>query len=314
MNICLVGSILRHRVITEKGEFNGWGGMTESAVAPFAALLGQNSVLHFVGKAGSTDLPELRSFYQKHYPLVDASGIGVNPAGTDFHYGTKDFSRVTLKMEPVTYEDVEPFTRGTDVVIFNFGNVDDIDPEAISLVKKKSGLPVYVDVHRKPFGADRDGYIYSRGWPGWEKHLQYADAVQMNKNECEALFRKENMGPKDILKCASRVLDAGPGLVFITLRDKGVLVGRRVGPNDREYFLTPAIPPRTTVDLTGCGDAFAAGYLVGLHEGKSLTEALKLASATASLNCEFLGYMRGAQRFMIDERLPSDFEIVRLGP
>jgi sugar/nucleoside kinase (ribokinase family) len=42
-------------------------------------------------------------------------------------------------------------------------------------------------------------------------------------------------------------------------------------------------------DTTGAGDAFHAGFLYGLLEGKDLEVSLKLANATAALKCRSLG-------------------------
>ena len=307
MRICLVGSILRQTVITDHGEYSGWGGMTESAIAPFAALLDKNSTIYFVGNVGKEDLDELRRFFKDNYPIVNTDGIGINPGGTDHHRGTKHASRVKLKMDPTKYEQIKPFLKDVDVVIFNFGNIDDIDPAAIEAVRKNSDALIYVDVHRKPFGVDKDGYTYSRGWPNWEKYLQYADVVQMNRHECEALFQTkcDNMG--SFIEKAELILASGrPSQVLITLGREGVLLVHKPASSNHEYLKAPAIPTNV-VDVSGCGDAFAAGYLVALHEGRSLKKALAVGSLMGSINCEFMGYMRGLDRESIEKRIPPDF-------
>ncbi|HEY4526026.1 MAG TPA: carbohydrate kinase family protein, partial [Candidatus Paceibacterota bacterium] len=66
------------------------------------------------------------------------------------------------------------------------------------------------------------------------------------------------------------------------------------------------------VDVSGCGDAFAAGYLVSLHEGNSPEEALALGSLMGAINCEFLGYMKNLDRKTIDSRKPTGFVLKTL--
>lgn len=309
MKICLVGSILRHTVHSDAGTYSGWGGMTESAIAPFAALFNDDSKIYFIGSVGAEDIEEVREFYRKNYPFVDSSGIHINPGGTDHHEGNKHFVRRKLQVEPTRYEDIEPYISDVDVVIFNFGNIDDIDPEAIIKVKQNSKALVYVDVHRKPFGADEEGKMYTRGWPEWEDYLGYADVVQMDRNECEALFGKKMTTIGDVVSCAKKILDVGAGRVFITLGSRGILVGdRRAGYN---YLLAPAVPCNV-LDTTGAGDAFAAGYLVGWHEGKSLIDAVKLGSLVAAINCEFVGYIKNIKRQDIDKRMPSEYNPVQV--
>ena len=304
MKICLVGSILRHTVESDEGTYSGWGGMTESAIAPFAALLDPGSVIYFVGSVGAEDLEEVREFYKQHYPFVNTSGIRVNPTGTDHHHGTKHFVKRKIQVEPTTFEHIEPFIHDADVVVFNFGNIDDIDPAAIKKVKENSSALVYVDVHRKPFGADKHGYMFVRGWQGWENYLGYADVVQMDKQECEALFNKKIQTLYDSALCAKAVLDAGAKTALMTLGAKGILLAYK----DHKYIYAhiPAVPCAVK-DTTGCGDAMAAGYLVAWHEGASPVDAAKKGALMGAVNCEFVGYMKGVDRRMIEERMPSDF-------
>ena len=312
MRICLVGSMLRHTVESDAGTYSGWGGMTESAVAPFAALLDSaSSVIHFVGSVGKEDIEEVKEFYKKNYPLVDYSGVFVNPAGTDHHHGNKHFIKRRVQLEPTKYEHIESHIQDADVVIFNFGNIDDIDPEAIKQVKENCKALIYVDVHRKPFGADENGHMYTRGWPGWEKYLKYADVVQMDKNECEALFGKKMKNIGDVISCASKVLDAGAGQALMTLGARGILLARKTPAY--EYTHIPAAPCRV-LDTTGSGDALAAGYLVAWHEGGSVIDAAKMGSLMGALNCEFVGYMKNMTRERVTERMPADFAHLTLDP
>lgn len=311
MKICLVGSILRHTIESDAGTYSGWGGMTESAVAPFAALLDSGSTIHFVGSVGKEDINEVREFYKKNYPLVNPSGIFINPTGTDHHHGTKHFVKRKVQVEPTRYEHIEPYIHDADAVIFNFGNIDDIDPVAIRKVKENSKSLVYVDVHRKPFGADEKGYMYARGWRGWEDALRYADVVQMDKNECEALFGTKLTDMSDVAGCAKKILDAGALQVIITLGSKGLLSAHK--SSGYEYIHVPAVPCKV-LDTTGCGDAFAAGYLVARHETGSLLDAVKMGSLMGAVNCEFVGYMKNLNRETIAKRMPGDFAHVSLDP
>lgn len=311
MKICLVGSILRHTVHSDAGTYKGWGGMTESAVAPFAALLDKSSRIYFVGSVGKEDINELKEFFAKNYPIVDSSGVHVNPTGTDEHHGNKHFVKRRVQVEPTRYEHIEPYIHDADVVIFNFGNIDDIDPEAIKKVKENSKAVVYVDVHRKPFGADKEGYMYTRGWPGWQNYLRYADVVQMDRNECEALFGRKLSNVGDVVGCAKEILDAGAGRAILTLGSRGALVAYRAP--SYKFALVPVVSCDVR-DTTGCGDSFAAGYLVGSHDGQPFFDAVKLGTVMAAVNCEFVGYMKNINRQTINERAPVKFDALEVGP
>ncbi len=95
--------------------------------------------------------------------------------------------------------------------------------------------------------------------------LKKTDVLFLNRHEhayLQKLFRKD---PRRL----------GVKIVVKTLGSRGcqILSGRTIS--------VKAIPTKV-VDPTGAGDAFAAGFLVGLNENKSLEECARLGCATAS--------------------------------
>jgi len=68
-------------------------------------------------------------------------------------------------------------------------------------------------------------------------------------------------------------------ILVITRGDRGSWV--RCGD---ERHVIPAAKPTAVVDPTGCGDAFRAGFLVGLDRGYALSTAAQLGSLMGALN------------------------------
>ncbi len=66
-------------------------------------------------------------------------------------------------------------------------------------------------------------------------------------------------------------------VIAVTLGDKGSAI---VTPD--KTLRVAAIKPDQLIDTTGAGDAYAAGFLFGLSEGKSLAECGRLGSLAAS--------------------------------
>lgn len=66
-------------------------------------------------------------------------------------------------------------------------------------------------------------------------------------------------------------------LIAVTLGEKGSKIITR-----DETLVVKSIPPAQLVDTTGAGDAYAAGFLFGLTEGKPLAECGRLGSLAAS--------------------------------
>jgi ribokinase len=103
----------------------------------------------------------------------------------------------------------------------------------------------------------------------------------------------------DYERGAEALLDMGAQIVCVTLGERGCYIASRVG----ESQLIEAYPTKV-VDTTGAGDAFAAGFLFGLLQGKSITECGKLGNLVASFcireyGCrEGLPYKNALQHFL----------------
>ena len=72
--------------------------------------------------------------------------------------------------------------------------------------------------------------------------------------------------------------------VLVTLGSYGSLIYA-----DDRFHEIPGYPPRQTVDATGCGDTYAAGYLYARARGASCEEAGRLAAAMCTLKLEHTG-------------------------
>jgi len=91
----------------------------------------------------------------------------------------------------------------------------------------------------------------------------------------------------DLQTGARKLLDAGAGLVAVTLGADGALLVTAEG--------TETVPAYAidVVDTTGCGDAFSAGFLRGVSLGRTPREAAVLGSAAAALVAQGLGSDHG---------------------
>lgn len=101
--------------------------------------------------------------------------------------------------------------------------------------------------------------------------IQHADVVALNEREAKYVCdRIDCTGFKEL---AGRV----SGTLIVTLAERGA----RAYANGRVLH-APSVSGRRG-DVIGAGDAFLAGYLRGMWEGKSIEDALCLGSATAAV-------------------------------
>ena len=78
-------------------------------------------------------------------------------------------------------------------------------------------------------------------------------------------------------------------LVGMTLGARGAVLY-----HDGRFVESPALPvPGACRDTTGAGDAFHAGFIHGLLDGRDLEDCLRLGAAVAALKCRRLGARAG---------------------
>jgi bifunctional ADP-heptose synthase (sugar kinase/adenylyltransferase) len=98
-----------------------------------------------------------------------------------------------------------------------------------------------------------------------------------NKEECHVI--------RDTLAAASNLATRNGQAVFVTLAERGI-IGARPG---MAAVHIPALPVRGPIDIVGAGDTVTASLTLALAGGASLTEAMELAQAAASLVIHQLG-------------------------
>lgn len=98
-----------------------------------------------------------------------------------------------------------------------------------------------------------------------------------------------------------RLREKGPGVVVITLGDKGSL-----GLEADTFFEMPAFTGVEIVDTTGAGDVYHGAFIYGLLQGWSAVETARFANAVAAIKCTRPGGRAGipdaatAERFLRD--------------
>lgn len=116
--------------------------------------------------------------------------------------------------------------------------------------------------------------------PPWIKVLKplihYIDILMVDENEALNIT-----GLNDIKEAADMLIKEGFEIVAIKLGDKGAMV---LDSSILEQI--PPVQPKHIIDSIGAGDAFDAGFLQGLLEGKDLKVSGKMGVKAASLSLE----------------------------
>lgn len=102
--------------------------------------------------------------------------------------------------------------------------------------------------------------------------------IKPNIHELESSLKVQIKNQKDILQCAKHFLKKGVKLVVVSLGEKGALL-----VSEDLILEAEAIPTRVK-GTVGAGDSMVGAFAVGLMEGYSMEEMLKLAIAAATVS------------------------------
>lgn len=130
------------------------------------------------------------------------------------------------------------------------------------------------------------GELYARkGLKALEPIISRTFVMMPNAKELQILTKKT-----DFERNAEILLEKGVKIVAIKLGSKGCYV-----TDGRESHMVEAFKVKT-VDTTGAGDAFSAGFLYGLISGKSLRECGRIGNFVASRSIMKMGARAGLPR------------------
>ena len=234
-----------------------------------------------------------------------AGAIGIDPAGDTLlsllDRAGIDTSLVVRKPDVPTSMSVLPIRpNGERPSLHLLGanlayTLDDVDWDAIATADHLhlggtemlgSDFAARILKHAKDNGASTSVDLIAPGGMGTfgliAPALAHTDYLLPNEDQVLGFT-----GATDLADGCRRLLDAGAGLLAITCGADGAMVVSR-----EETQQVPAFAV-DVVDTTGCGDAFSAGFVFGIHSSRSPRDAAVLGSAVAALVAQGLGSDHG---------------------
>jgi ribokinase len=113
--------------------------------------------------------------------------------------------------------------------------------------------------------------------------MRYGPIIVANETEATSLTDIPVNDRPSAERAARRLLELGCPVAVVTLGEGGSLLADSGGVHVQEAF------PVKAIDATAAGDVYCGSLAVALSEGKSVTEALRFASAAAALAVTVLG-------------------------
>ncbi|MCW2876072.1 MAG: putative sugar kinase [Sphaerisporangium sp.] len=125
--------------------------------------------------------------------------------------------------------------------------------------------------------------------PGARAFLPYVDYFLPNEEQALMIT-----GAAGVEEAAAKLLAEGPSGVLVTLGGEGSLVATASGLTRVPALEVPV------VDTTGCGDAYCAGFVAGLLDGRDVVAAARLGTAVAARVAGGLGSDAGLDGVSIE--------------
>jgi sugar/nucleoside kinase (ribokinase family) len=276
VEICCVGHITLDKVVTSKSEVHMPGGTSFYFSNAIANMDVSYSLVTALGSEENFIVEDLR-----------AKGIAVQvlPSAHTVYFENiydedqdKRTQRVLEKADPFSIKEMSD----VDAEIFHLGPLlaDDIPVELIKYLSQKGTVSLDAQGYLREV---RDTHVFATDWSDKIEALKYIDILKVNDSELFALT-----GYQDLRDGAKALAAMGVKEVIVTLGSKGSFIYA-----ETNFYEIPAYKPNATIDATGCGDTYMAGYLFKKAKKAGYIEAGKFGAAMATLKIESSGPFTG---------------------
>lgn len=137
----------------------------------------------------------------------------------------------------------------------------------------RSAITIARDAGRKVAFTLSDSFCIERHRADFQAMIAGGDIDILFANEAELLSLNET----DDFEAAVAATAAQVDILVVTRSEKGAIAMQR-----GERFAVPAEPIDQIVDTTGAGDLFAAGFLAGQAQGRSVGDSLTMGAVAAA--------------------------------
>jgi sugar/nucleoside kinase (ribokinase family) len=164
---------------------------------------------------------------------------------------------------------------------------------ALAMIGRTAGLGGLVGMDVQGLTREIvDGRVRASGPAADMSDLRALDVLKADEEEILTYT-----GATSVEAAVAEVRAAGVREVLITRASEGAVIYGAAAP-----IAITAVPPRRTVDATGCGDTFLAAYLARRLASEDLRECGEFAAAAAAINIETLGAFRGSPAEIAERR------------
>ena len=199
-------------------------------------------------------------------------------------------TRQTETPDFAVYRGADKYLSLTDSLISAVADSRAVHTSAFALSQDPCKSTIYhllKDAHKADLLISLDPNYHPGIWPDPPDYLPFLKEIfqlitvtKPSLDDCTRIFGP-GLKPVEYLEM---FLNLGPAVVVLTMGSQGALLGTSEG--DRVHIHPSPIPVK---DVTGAGDAFWSGLLIGLLQGMPATEAAQLGQAVAEYKIGIVG-------------------------
>jgi sugar/nucleoside kinase (ribokinase family) len=286
MKYTLIGTILLDRIINIDGiHSDGFGGLMYTINAFRAACNADDEIIP-VSRIGNDAYQKVKEYF-KDDPRVNLDGLqyfdGPNNQVKLIYKDRAERTEYSLNpMEPLTFDAVKPFLN-TDIIVINFISGWDILFGAFRQIRRSYSGPMYADIHSLTLERKENGERVPRQVDNIEKWIEGLDFIQSNEIELQ------RVSPYDNLSSFCENNDVAKKMIYNLTKGKE---GSETSlyKNDRLKIIKgEPCEVVKVIDPTGCGDAYASGFIAEYLNTANVHNAVKNANRMAACMGAFHG-------------------------
>ena len=270
MKFCVIGPLSKDRIIITD--------IKHIEERPGGTAYYSSSVLSNLG----FDITLLTKMSEKDFRLsesINSKKILIPSEKTDVFINRYP-SRNSNEREQELFSVIDPFTKDDVEAIKNFDFVhvgplisSDISSEILELLKKNNKT-IVLDIQGMVRKIEGNKVVNQRLKD--KKFLENIDILKADASEAAILTEE-----KDPEKAAKIIRSSGVKEILITFGSEGSLIY-----SGEKFYKIPAFRPVKSIDTTGCGDTYAAGYIAKRSESKNVEECGRFAAMCATMKIE----------------------------